>query len=123
MKKEYSLFYRPEKENFEMYYEGTPDEFDMISKTKLDLETEITVDELEIIVNLYSKDERIFKKTVFGFPKQAAFNPELSADIKLIHDKGKIEFFYTINKSDVFKKEFTLKERDMDNLLTFLELK
>lgn len=114
MKKSYSLFYVPEKPDFEIFSKEINQEAFM--ESSVEFKTEITEDELELqIVLKKDEDEKI---VAFGFPQMAAYNPELSEDLYKILELKQV----VLVVNDGEKYTFELKEENIEDIKKFMGL-
>lgn len=114
MKKEYSLFYIPEKVDFEVFSKDiSPDD---LETGEMEFRTELTEDELELQIVLKKKDQDI--AYTFGFPQAAAYNPELSEDIYKILDLKQI----VLVTEDHARYTFSLEQKNIEDIRFFMGL-
>ena len=112
--KKYSLFYVPEKPEFEIFSKDITPE--LVLEKEVDFDTEITKDELELQIILNGGKER--EVYAFGFPQIAAFNPELSEDLyKLLELKQVV-----LLTNDGARYTFELKEKNIEDIKRFMGL-
>ena len=112
MKKEYSLFYIPEKIDFEVFSKDiTPEEME---NGKMEFRTEITEDELELQIVLNKEEHEV--AYVFGFPQAAAYNPELSEDIYKLLELKQI----VLITEDGARYTFVLEQKNIEDIKSFM---